>query len=68
MRGVSNNGATWYATYMCNKHSVQDDPAWQLYKRAGYVVRARDLVLVRLLGLDQRKLLYKRLGGKNTAV
>lgn len=42
-------------------HRVQDDPAWQLYKNAGYEVRARDLVLVRLMGLDQRKLLYKRL-------
>lgn len=43
-------------------HRVQDAPAAQLYEGAGYVVRKEDVVFVRLFGLDQRKLMYKRVG------
>lgn len=40
---------------------VQDKPAQLLYAKAGYEEVAADLFLVRLLGLDQRRLLRKRL-------
>lgn len=40
---------------------VQDMPAARLYKRAGYDEVASDSFLVRLLAIDQRRLLRKRL-------
>ena len=40
---------------------VQDVPAARLYEKAGYRQVAADIVLVRLLGLDQRRLMRKTL-------
>ncbi len=40
---------------------VQDKPAQLMYAKAGYEEVAADTFLVKLLGLDQRRLLRKRL-------
>ena len=45
----------------CPACRVQDVPAQLLYAKAGYEEVAADTFLVRLLGLDQRRLLKKRL-------
>lgn len=47
---------------------VQDEPAAGLYKKSGYEEVAADTFLVRFLGLDQRRLMRKRLPRGQAAV